>query len=234
MGERSGLVIEAKNLSKRYRTEDGRELEVLRELSLRIESGEFVAIVGKSGSGKTTLLSLLAGLDQPSSGEVYLLGHRIDNLDEDALAPFRSKEIGFVFQSFHLIPTLSALENVMIPAQLAGQKDAEAKALELMRRVDLSDRVGSWPGQLSGGEQQRVAICRALINQPKIIFADEPTGNLDSEQGEKVLELLLDLRQNRSLVLVTHDEALAQRADRRLEILDGSMVDESTVARQPA
>lgn len=227
-------MIEAKNLSKRYRTEDGRELEVLRELSLRIESGEFVAIVGKSGSGKTTLLSLLAGLDQPSSGEVYLLGHRIDNLDEDALAPFRSKEIGFVFQSFHLIPTLSALENVMIPAQLAGQKDAEAKALELMRRVDLSDRVGSWPGQLSGGEQQRVAICRALINQPKIIFADEPTGNLDSEQGEKVLELLLDLRQNRSLVLVTHDEALAQRADRRLEILDGSMVDESTVARQPA
>jgi len=226
-------MITAIDLSKSYQV-DGQSLTVLHSVSLQIKIGEFVAIVGKSGSGKTTLLSLLSGLDQPSSGSVELNGQRIDSLDEEALAPLRQKSIGFIFQSFHLIPTLTALENVMIPAQLAGLPSVKKKASDLLERVGLADRMRSRPQQLSGGEQQRVAICRALINDPTFLFADEPTGNLDSESGQTVMNLLLALRAERSLVLVTHDVALANQADRRIELQDGKSVNENHSDRQRA
>jgi putative ABC transport system ATP-binding protein len=227
-------MIKASGLWKTYRTEDHRVLNVLSEVSLQIDEGEFVSVVGKSGSGKTTLLSLLAGLDHPSRGTVELDGQRIDHLSEEELAPLRSKTIGFIFQSFHLVPTLSVLENVMIPSQLAGVRDAKEKALELIEKVGLQDRLGSRPSQLSGGEQQRVSICRALINQPRILFADEPTGNLDTHHGNKVMDLLIDLKANRTLVLVTHDRSLSERADRRIHLQDGRIVDEDTFNRQLA
>lgn len=227
-------MIRAKSLWKVYQTDDGRSLEVIRDVSLEIPSGEFVSIVGKSGSGKTTLLSMLAGLDQPTRGEIELNGQRIDQLDEESLAPLRSKTIGFIFQSFHLIPSLSVLENVMLPSQLAGQEGIRERALNLLERVGLSERLNSRPSQLSGGEQQRVSICRSLMNEPSLLFADEPTGNLDTHHGEKVLDLLLELRGSRSLVLVTHDLALAERADRCIELEDGKVINDRLIARQLA
>lgn len=216
-------MIKAKNLCKTYGS-DERALEVIKNINLEIQDGEFVSVTGKSGSGKTTLLSLLAGLDQPTSGEVELEGIRIDHLDEEALAPLRQTAMGFVFQSFHLIPTLSALENVLIPAQLLGGPDQTSRAKDLLNRVGLCARESHLPSELSGGEQQRVAICRALINQPKIIFADEPTGNLDSHHESIVLDLLNELRDKSILVLVTHDIQIAKRAHRQIHLRDGEMV----------
>lgn len=226
-------MIRARDLWKTYKTAKG-ELNIIRGINLDINAGEFVSIVGKSGSGKTTLLSLLAGLDQPTRGTVELDGRRIDQLDEDEMVPFRRETLGFIFQAYHLIPTLNVLDNVLLPAQLAGRAHTEKSAEELLYRVGLQDRMDSLPAQLSGGELQRVSICRALMNSPKIIFADEPTGNLDSHHGEKVLDLLITLRAERTLVMVTHDDSLSRRAQRRIEMIDGAIGDEKYFHTQSA
>lgn len=217
-------ILEAQGLSKSYRI-GGRELTVLQPLDLRVMPGEFLAITGASGSGKSTLLSLLAGLDRPSAGRVWLEGQEITDLPEDALAPLRNRAFGFVFQSFHLIPTLTALENAAFPAELAGNGKARALAATLLQRVGLAARAESFPHQLSGGEKQRVALCRALINRPRIVFADEPTGSLDSLSGQAVLELMLELRceLGATLLLVTHNAALAARAERMIALRDGQL-----------
>jgi putative ABC transport system ATP-binding protein len=198
-------------------------LSILRGVDLAIAQGESVAIVGASGSGKTTLLSLLAGLDSPTSGEIRLAGQRIDTLDEDARARHRAGAVGFVFQSFQLLGGFTALENVMLPAELAGRRDARALAQQALDQVGLSERLHHYPHQLSGGEQQRVALARAFATQPKILFADEPTGNLDTATGARVIDLLFELnaRHGATLVLVTHDEALASRCNRVLSLKDG-------------
>ena len=219
-------LIEAREISKTYRIGD-RRLTVLSDVSLTVEAGEFLVIEGASGSGKTTLLSMLSGLDRPTSGRVFFEGRDITDLDEDALAPVRTNSIGFVFQNFHLIPSLTVLENVMFPAELAGVSSAQETALAVLERVGMSDRVESFPHQLSGGEKQRTALCRALVNGPRVIFADEPTGNLDSANGEAVFELLLELRREHgsTLVLVTHNAEIASRADRVITLRDGYIVD---------
>ena len=198
-------------------------LSILRGVELRVPAAETVAIVGASGSGKTTLLSVLAGLDSPSSGEVELAGTRIDTLDEDARAGARAGRVGFVFQSFQLLAGFTALENVMLPAELAGLSDPRARALDALERVGLAARTGHYPHQLSGGEQQRVAIARAFAGEPRILFADEPTGNLDTSTGARIIDLLFSLNRERgcTLVLVTHDEALASRCNRVLTLKDG-------------
>ena len=218
-------ILEAKAISKVYRV-DGREICVLDDVSFAVQPGAFIAIMGSSGSGKTTLLSLLSGLDSPSAGRVLVEGQDITDLTEDDLAPIRNRTIGFVFQSFHLIPSLSALENVMFPAELQGLRDAKAKAQALLAQVGMGHRTGNFPHQLSGGEKQRVAICRALINEPHILFADEPTGNLDSKNGDAILDLLLDLHRERqtTLVMVTHSPELAARAERVITLHDGRVV----------
>ena len=216
-------MLKAKNLKKNFEVR-GRQLEIIKGIDLEIRSGEFVALVGKSGSGKSTLLSLLAGLDRPSSGQIFYNDIEIQNLDEDGLSLFRRDRFGFVFQSYHLIPTLTALENILIPYQLAARENGVARAQGLLDKVGLKDRADHYPKQMSGGEQQRVSICRALMNEPEILFADEPTGNLDSANGETVLQLLVDLRGSQTLVLVTHDFDVAARADRILEIVDGRVV----------
>jgi putative ABC transport system ATP-binding protein len=223
-------TLEAKAISKRYRV-DGREICVLDNVSFAVQPGEFIAIMGSSGSGKTTLLSLLSGLDSPSTGRVLVEEQDITDLNEDQLAPIRNRTIGFVFQSFHLIPSLSALENVMFPAELQGVRNAKAKAQALLERVGMGHRTSNFPHQLSGGEKQRVAICRALINEPRILFADEPTGNLDSKNGNAILELLLDLHRERqtTLVMVTHSPDLAARAERVITLHDGRVVDDHAV-----
>ncbi len=213
-------MIRARGLWKIY-TDAKQDLEILKGIDLEIARGEFVSIIGKSGSGKTTLLSLLAGLDRPSRGTIELDGKRIEDLSEEELVPFRRKSLGFIFQAYHLIPTMTALENVLIPFQLAGGSNGEEKAFALLKRVGLADRATHRPHQLSGGEQQRVSICRALINDPEILFADEPTGNLDVEHGESVMDLLLQMRGEKTLVLVTHDMTLAARADRQIPIIGG-------------
>ncbi|MBI9083121.1 MAG: ABC transporter ATP-binding protein [Desulfobacterales bacterium] len=217
-------ILQARDLTKTYRI-DGRHLTVLEDVSLSARHGEFLVVSGASGSGKSTLLSLLSGLDKPSQGRVFIQGKDITDISEDDLAPFRNRVFGFVFQSFHLIPSLSALENVMFPAELANDRDAEKNARDLLERVGLAERGENFPHQLSGGEKQRVAICRALVNRPKIIFADEPTGNLDSENGRSVLELLLDFQQasQTTLVLVTHNPDIAKRADRVVVLADGRL-----------
>jgi len=199
---------------------------VLRDIDLDVAAGESIAIVGPSGSGKTTLLGLLAGLDQPSHGEVSLLGTDLASLDEDQRAAFRAHNIGFVFQTFQLIPTLTARENVLVPLELAGalpSQERAARAADLLHRVGLGDRLDHYPAQLSGGEQQRVALARAFANQPALLFADEPTGNLDSETGGLVIELLMRLNTEAgtTLVLVTHDLDLAGRAGRRIRLAGG-------------
>jgi len=210
----------------------GRPLTILHPLDYVIPSGRFVAIVGPSGSGKSTLLGLLAGLDAPSTGSIAIDGVDITGLDEDALAALRGQKIGFVFQFFHLVPSLTAIENVQVPMEIAGRRGAAARARELMAEVGLSDRAHHYPSQLSGGEQQRVALARALANDPPIILADEPTGNLDSSTGRHIMEMLLDVHRRRgaTLVLVTHDATLAALADTRLTLQDGRPVAPEAVA----
>jgi putative ABC transport system ATP-binding protein len=205
------------------------KLTILHSLDLVIPDGQFVAVVGPSGSGKSTLLGLIAGLDAPSSGEIRIDGEVINEMSEDALAGLRSKKIGFVFQSFHLIPSLTALENILVPMEIAGLRNAPERARQLLRDVDLSARAHHYPSQLSGGEKQRVAIARASANEPTIMLADEPTGNLDSQNGRHVFELMVETNRRRgtTLVLVTHDHELAAEAARRISLRDGRVVGDS-------
>lgn len=219
-------MVAASGLGKRVTTAAG-SLDILTAIDLQINSGEAVAVVGVSGSGKSTLLGLLAGLDLPSSGEARLGDHRLNTLDEDGRARVRAQLVGFVFQSFQLLPGLTALENVMLPLELAAVAGPRERATQLLDRVGLGARLTHYPKQLSGGEQQRVAIARAFSMQPAILFADEPTGNLDSATGETIIDLLFELNRERgtTLVLVTHDEALAARCDRRIRLEAGRVVD---------
>lgn len=218
-------MIEAKNVTKTYEIEK-RTITVLDDIDLEIDTGEFVVVAGSSGSGKTTLLSLLSGLDNPSRGSIRISGQEITTLREDDLAPLRNELIGFVFQAFYLIPSLNALENVMFPAELRKDGDARKKAESLLNRVGLWERRNNSPEQLSGGEKQRVAICRALINKPKLLFADEPTGNLDSENSRGIISLILELQEEHqaTLVMATHSVEIAKRADRTLFLQDGRLV----------
>jgi putative ABC transport system ATP-binding protein len=217
-------MLKCESLSRTY-VSGGRELTVLKDISFEVESGGFVAIVGPSGSGKTTLLGLLAGLDRPSAGRIWLDGQDLDALDEDGRARLRRERIGFVFQSFQLIPTLTALENVQVPLELAGG-DGAAVSRELLERVGLGGRGHHYPAQLSGGEQQRVALARAFSNRPRILFADEPTGNLDVKTGAVIIELMGELNRQlaTTLILVTHDPDLAARASRTIRLADGRML----------
>ncbi|HEY9041355.1 MAG TPA: ABC transporter ATP-binding protein [Rheinheimera sp.] len=219
--------IKATNLAKSVKVADG-SLTILHDISLTINRGESVAIVGASGSGKSTLLSLLAGLDTPSNGEVFLGQHPLHNLSEDDRAGIRAAEVGFVFQSFLLLPSLTALENVTLPAELAGIKDAKARGTALLQQVGLAARADFFPSQLSGGEQQRVAIARAFITQPAVLFADEPSANLDAQTGKKVEDLLFKLNkeQGTTLILVTHNAELAARCQRQYQMQAGRFVNE--------
>jgi putative ABC transport system ATP-binding protein len=221
-------MLIAKGLTKEYRTGD-HELTVLRDVSFSIAQGAFVAIVGPSGSGKTTLLGLLAGLDTPTRGTVILDGADLSEMDEDARARLRGEKVGFVFQTFQLIPTLTAVENVQVPLELRGDGGAAPRARELLGRVGLADRLHHFPSQLSGGEQQRVAIARAFSNAPRILFADEPTGNLDTDTGGRIVELLesLNRESGTTVLLVTHDLSLAARAERVIRLSDGAVVGDS-------
>lgn len=224
---RTPLAVEVIKLNKHVSSSDTL-LTILRDLDLAVTHGERLAIVGSSGSGKSTLLGLLAGLDSPSSGKVLINGDDIGVLDEDGRAAIRGKSMGFVFQSFQLLPSLTALENVMLPLQLAGRKDANILALAALARVGLEQRLSHYPKQLSGGEQQRVAIARAFAPKPAILFADEPTGNLDAVTGQRIIELLftLNAEAGTTLILVTHDLALAERCQRVLRLQDGQLQDE--------
>lgn len=223
-------MIVAQNLEKSYEV-DGRRLSVVRPLTLHIRAGEFVAIQGRSGSGKTTLLTLLSGLDKPTAGRLVLDGEDITDWPESRMAAFRNLKIGFVFQDFHLIPGMTAFENVLFPAELAKEPKAAFRAEILLRQVGLWERKAHLPRQLSGGEQQRVAICRAVVNRPRIIFADEPTGNLDTQAAEDVMALLVDLkeREGATLVVVTHSREVAERADRRITLSDGEVGHDSAL-----
>src|SRR3954469_3639098 len=215
-------VLKAENLTKKVTSPEGM-LTIVDDVSLDIAAAETVAIVGTSGAGKSTLLALLAGLDTPTSGRIALAGTDLTALDEDGRARLRAERVGFVFQSFHLVPSLTALENVMLPLELAGRRDAREAALETLGRVGLAQRTGHYPPQLSGGEQQRVAIARAFVTRPAVLFADEPTGNLDTHTGERIVALLFDLnaQSNTTLVLVTHDRVVAARCGRVLEMDSG-------------
>jgi putative ABC transport system ATP-binding protein len=222
-------MIELKNVTKTVRsgTED---LTILDDVSIEIPDGEFVAVTGASGSGKSTLLGLIAGLDAPTSGAIVIDGDTINQMSEDALAEIRSKKIGFIFQSFHLIPSLTAFENVLIPMEILGLKNAKERARNLLEDVELTNRGHHYPTELSGGEQQRIAIARAFANQPKILLADEPTGNLDSRNGSHIFDLMTDLhsKNNVSLILVTHDNFLAEKAQRRIVLKDGRVLSDTT------
>jgi putative ABC transport system ATP-binding protein len=222
----SASILSARHLSKVVPSTEG-ELAILHDLTFDLERGDSLAIVGSSGSGKSTLLGLLAGLDLPSAGAVELAGHPLQTLDEDSRARVRAEHVGFVFQSFQLLDNLNALENVMLPLELEGRGDARQRAASLLERVGLGQRFGHYPRQLSGGEQQRVAIARAFAAEPAILFADEPTGNLDSHTGERISDLLFELNQERgtTLVLVTHDERLAHRCRRLIRLEAGRLVD---------
>ncbi|MBX9763024.1 MAG: ABC transporter ATP-binding protein [Pseudomonadaceae bacterium] len=223
----SSSILTARNLSKVVPSTEG-ELTILHDLSLELLSGDSLAIVGSSGSGKSTLLGLLAGLDLPSSGSVVLAGNDLATLDEDQRARVRAEHVGFVFQSFQLLDSLNALENVMLPLELEGHADARQRARALLERVGLGQRLTHYPRQLSGGEQQRVAIARAFAAEPAVLFADEPTGNLDSQTGERISDLLFELNKERgaTLVLVTHDERLAHRCQRLIRLEGGHLVDQ--------
>jgi putative ABC transport system ATP-binding protein len=229
-------MLSARSLTKEYQSGDHR-LIVLRDVNFEIEQGDFVSIVGPSGSGKTTLLGLLAGLDTPSRGQVHLDGIDMTSLDEDARARLRGEKVGFVFQSFQLITTLTAIENVQVPLELRGESNATARARDVLQWVGLGDRLDHFPTQLSGGEQQRVAIARAFANRPRILFADEPTGNLDSDTGGRIVELLetLNRESGSTIVLVTHDLGLARRTRRIIRLSDGNVVsDERTATADPS
>jgi putative ABC transport system ATP-binding protein len=229
----SGLMIRTEALTKEY-ISGGRPLVVLKDITLEIAAGDIVAIVGPSGSGKTTLLGLLAGLDRPTSGRAIVDGQDLSRLSEDDLARFRGERVGFVFQSFHLLPTLTARENVEVPLELRGE-DAQRRADELLARVGLAGREHHYPAQLSGGEQQRVALARAFSNRPRILFADEPTGNLDASTGATVMEIMLELNREfgTTTVLVTHDQALAGKARRIIRLADGRTVGDSDLDPAP-
>jgi len=218
-------VLKAESVTKKVSSPEG-TLTILAEVDLQIAAGETVAIVGASGAGKSTLLALLAGLDEPSAGRVWLNGAELTALDEDGRAAVRARHVGFVFQSFHLVPSLTAIENVMLPLELAGMPNARSAAAEVLAQVNLSPRREHYPRQLSGGEQQRVAIARAFVTRPAVLFADEPTGNLDSVTGERIIELLFDLNKatHTTLVVVTHDEAIASRCSRIIKIEAGRLV----------
>jgi putative ABC transport system ATP-binding protein len=225
-------VLEASRISKQVSSPEG-QLTILSELSFAIDKGESVAVVGPSGAGKSTLLAILAGLDLPSSGHVVLNGKNLGELDEDGRARVRAESVGFVFQSFHLVPSLNALENVMLPLELASVIDARAAAEKIINQVGLQERWRHYPAQLSGGEKQRVAIARAFATEPAVLFADEPTGNLDSRTGSNIMNLMFELNHNSAttLVLVTHDQALAERCDRIIQLDAGLLVDDTRVAR---
>jgi putative ABC transport system ATP-binding protein len=218
------IVLEARNVSKQVSSPEG-PLTIVRDISLSVAACESIAIVGASGAGKSTLLALLAGLDLPTSGEVWLAGTNLSLLDEDGRARLRAQRVGFVFQSFHLVPSLTAVENVMLPLELAGRRDARASAGDMLARVGLASRLGHYPRQLSGGEQQRVALARASVGAPAVLFADEPTGNLDTVTGARIAQLLFELNtgSQTTLVLVTHDRALAARCGRVLTMDAGAM-----------
>jgi putative ABC transport system ATP-binding protein len=224
-------MIELRGVSKTVQSGD-RPLTILHPMDLAVPAGQCLAIIGPSGSGKSTLLGLIAGLDAPSSGQILIDGTDITTLDEDTLARLRGEKIGFVFQFFHLVPSLTALENILVPMEIARRRDARSRAQTLLDEVGLHDRGHHYPSQLSGGEQQRIAIARAMANDPPLILADEPTGNLDSTNGRHILELLVQVKRNRgvTLVLVTHDRAIAAIADVQLTLRDGSPVREETTA----
>jgi putative ABC transport system ATP-binding protein len=220
----ASVIVRAEGLTKQVSTPD-HVLTIVKGATFEVRAGEAVAILGASGSGKSTLLGLLAGLDVPSSGKVWIDGEDFFALDEDGRARLRGRMVGFVFQSFQLLPALTALENVMLPLELAGGNDAAKRAAAVLEQVGLGERLGHYPRQLSGGEQQRVAVARAFVTEPKLLFADEPTGNLDSITGEQVIELLFSMNRDRgtTLVLVTHDQVLAARCDRRIRISAGEI-----------
>lgn len=228
MSDSSRPLLEARDVSKSVRGPEGK-LDILTDVSLQIAAGESFAIVGASGSGKTTLLGLLAGLDTPDSGSIMLDGHELATLDEEARADLRRRLVGFVFQSFHLLPALTAEENVMLPLELEGSSDARSRAREALQAVGLATRRRHYPAQLSGGEQQRVAIARAFVHGPRVLFADEPTGNLDQRTGHHICDLLFALNRDHhtTLVLVTHDAALAARTDRQIELEEGRVLSSS-------
>lgn len=221
-------ILSVKNVSKTYQS-GSRKLTVLDQVNFDIAAGESIAIVGPSGSGKTTLLGLCAGLDSASTGSVVLQGHAFERLSEDQRAAVRNEHVGFIFQNFQLLPTLTALENVMVPLELKKRKGARQKAAELLEKVGLGDRMGHYPTQLSGGEQQRVSIARAFANEPEILFADEPTGNLDTETGEMIEDLIFEMNkaQGTTLILVTHDPELAKRTQRIIHIKGGKVQEEN-------
>ena len=222
-------MIELKNVTKTVRS-GAEDLTILDDVSMAIPDGQFVAVTGASGSGKSTLLGLIAGLDEPSSGTIFVDGDEITHQRDDKLAQIRSQKIGFVFQSFHLIPSLTAYENILIPMEILGLQDARDRASKLLNDVDLTNRRHHYPPELSGGEQQRVAIARAFANSPKFLLADEPTGNLDSKNGSHIFDLMTDLHKqhNVTLVLVTHDQSLAAKAQRQIILSDGKVVDDVT------
>jgi putative ABC transport system ATP-binding protein len=219
------IVLEAQTVSKSVTSPEG-SLTILADVSLSVRAGETLAIVGASGAGKSTLLALLAGLDTPSTGRVLIAGEDLTQLDEDGRAALRGRHVGFVFQSFHLIPSLTALENVMLPLELSARRDAKQLAAQALDQVGLTPRVAHYPKQLSGGEQQRVAIARAFVTKPAVLFADEPTGNLDTVTGQRICDLLFELNRSSgsTLVLVTHDRALAARCGSVLELKAGHQV----------
>ncbi|MFQ5635535.1 MAG: ABC transporter ATP-binding protein [Gammaproteobacteria bacterium] len=221
----NNVVLRTSGLEKKVSSPEG-SLTILDDVNIEVGAGEAVALVGPSGAGKTTLLALLAGLDRPTAGRVWLCDEELTSMDEDGRARVRGRHVGFVFQSFHLVPSLTALENVMLPLELAGDGAAEARAREALESVGLGSRTTHYPKQLSGGEKQRVAIARAFVTRPEVLFADEPTGNLDSGSGNRVANLLFELnrRSKTTLVLVTHDRTLADRCDRMLELEAGRLV----------
>ena len=225
MNNNEQAILSARGIGKTVKSGSS-DLVILREIELSVTAGEAVAIVGASGSGKSTLLAILAGLDMPSVGSVHIDGHDLFALDEDARAELRGRSVGFVFQSFQLLPSLTALENVMLPLELAGRADAEAVARDTLSKVGLQERLSHYPKHLSGGEQQRVALARAFSVRPKLLFADEPTGSLDAEAGDSVIDLVFELNRSfgTTLVMVTHDLAIAQRCARRITIEAGRMV----------
>ncbi len=219
------IVLEAQNLTREVSSPEGK-LTIVNDVSLQILAGETVALVGASGAGKSTLLAMLAGLDVPTSGRVLLDSRDLTAMDEDARARLRADRVGFVFQAFHLVPSLTALENVMLPLELAGRRDAREAALAMLARVGLGDRTGHYPRQLSGGEQQRVALARASVTRPAVLFADEPTGNLDTATGASICQLLFDLNRESgtTLLFVTHDTQLAARCERTLTMSAGRLI----------